>query len=235
MKAMVLLSGGVDSTAAAIYAVNKYQAENVSALAIDYGQSHRDAELAASQVAARRLGIEWERVCIADALRGGVADGVPRRGTTSKGASRATTPARNIFFLALACNRAGVKHPNETTIIVIGTHKDDASAFADCRKDTTDSFQTTGNLALRDVSKILIAAPWISYTKAGIVRVFKEDEAALSLLRDSVSCYAGTRCGECDSCAQRAQAFADNGIEDGTKQWIMRGGDPHRDAALSSG
>jgi 7-cyano-7-deazaguanine synthase len=228
MKALVLLSGGLDSTAAALFAVEKYKRENVFALAFGYGQSHRDAELAASQTAAERIGIAWDRLELGDALRGGVVGDPPRRGTTTTGASRATTAARNLVFLSLAAHRAGWAHPNETTILVVGFHRDDAEAFADCRADFAKSFEQTSNLALRGVSKILVEAPWITHRKSKTLETFKTKPESLAILRDSVSCYAGTRCGACDACSQRAEAFAAAEIEDGTRQWVMTGGDPHR-------
>jgi 7-cyano-7-deazaguanine synthase len=228
--AIVLLSGGLDSTAAALWAVQRY--EVVRALAFGYGQSHRDAELAASQRTAELIGIPWTRLELADAFlyMGGVASGkVPQAGKDANGVSLANTPARNNVFIALASVRAGAWFPGKQVDVVIGSHVDDEDAFPDCRPDFVAAAGEAGRLALRGVSGFGTVSPWSGQKKSFALEYFAEDETSLSILRASVSCYAGTRCGKCDACEQRRVAFAEAGIDDGASEPVpMYGGDPSR-------
>ena len=231
--AIVLLSGGLDSTAAALWARRHY--EVVRALAFGYGQSHRDAELAASERAAKRIGIPWMSLELADAFlyTGGVANGkpgkAPPQGKDENGVSLANTPARNNAFIALASVRAGAWFPGQHVDVVIGSHVDDEDAFPDCRPDFVAKAGEAGSLALRGVCGFGTVAPWSGKKKSYCLSFFSGDEPSLAILRDSVSCYAGTRCGECDACEQRRVAFVEAGLDDGVSgPERMCGGDPSR-------
>lgn len=230
-RTLVMCSGGLDSTAALIRAVRQRGAKAVAAIGFRYGQPAADAELQASQGAAEQLGVEWESAQISDALRGGIIQRVLPSGSDANGVNNANVPARNHIFLAVAAGRAGYYWPGQSVALVIGAHADDVATFPDCRPEFLVPAMQAGRAALAGVvGDFRIEAPWTMSSKADIVRTFADDAEALDLLRRSVSCYRGIRCGICGACVQRARAFAEAGVEDGDSMPLpMFGGDPHRE------
>lgn len=222
MKAVVLFSGGVDSTTCLGLAVEKYGAAEVLALSIFYGQIH-DKELAAAE----RIG-EYYRVVVkrlnlapifADsncALLSGSTDKIPEESyadqlahTDGKPVST-YVPFRNGLFLASAASIA-LSHGCE--VIYYGAHSDDAAgnAYPDC----SDAFHDAMNRAvyLGSGQSLRIEAPFVGINKAQII----EKGLALKVPYELTwSCYEGgeTPCGVCATCRDRAAAFAINGIED---------------------
>lgn len=217
-RAIVLLSGGLDSMVSAALAVE--QGYEVHALSIDYGQRHR-RELFAADTIAEKLGLT-SRTQIALDMRafGGSAltdaIDVPKDGV---GDTIPVTyvPARNLVFLALttACAEAkGAAH------IFIGVNALDYSGYPDCRPEFIESFGETARLGTKagvEGAPFQIHAPLQHFTKADIAR----ECARLGLDPSwSWSCYDptpnGLACGLCDSCRLRKKGFADAGITDST-------------------
>lgn len=223
MRRVVLLSGGLDSVAALHWAKGRGP-EMIDAIGFDYGQPHRDAELFAAGTIAARRGACWWRVLLPELPRLN-----PEAGRDEVGISRAFVPGRNALFLARAAcfARAG-----EDLGIVMGCNADDFAAFPDCRGSFFDAARGMLSAALVGVSRVSILTPWLSCSKAEILRWCRDRPEALEDARDSVSCYRGTRCGACDACALRARAFAEVAIEDGTSLPRSFGGDPAREARL---
>jgi 7-cyano-7-deazaguanine synthase len=219
-KAVVLLSGGLDSyTAAAIARADGYE---LYALTIRYGQRHQREIAAARQVAAS-LGVARHLELDLD-LRGigGSAltsdTPVPHgRDVTADGIPPTYVPARNTIFLSLAL---GWAESIDARDLVLGVNALDYSGYPDCRPEFIAAFESLAALATKagvEGARFKIHAPLISLTKAEIIR----RGLALGLRYELThSCYdpppdaAAPACGTCDSCVLRARGFAEAGIPD---------------------
>jgi 7-cyano-7-deazaguanine synthase len=221
MKAVCLLSGGLDSTTC--LAVAKRRGYECYALSLDYGQRHR-VELIAARLVAERLGAA-QHLVMAVNLRifGGSAltaqIDVPKgRGAGEMAAEIPVTyvPARNTVFLSFALAWAEVL---EASDIFIGVNAIDYSGYPDCRPAFIEAFTKMANVATRagveGRTAIQIHTPLIELTKADIVRLASDLGVDFSLTH---SCYdpdeAGRACGECDSCLLRRKGFAEAGLVD---------------------
>ena len=217
-KAVVLLSGGLDSMVAAGLAQRSGFA--VHALTVDYNQRHR-RELAAADEVARTLGVTRHIVLPLDlrqfggsALTGDIA--VPKGGLTDD-IPVTYVPARNMIFLALAMGWAEALGARD---IFIGVNALDYSGYPDCRPEFIASFTATANLATKagaDGHGVTIHTPLQHWGKARIA----QEAAALGLDPGlSWSCYdpdpSGAACGVCDSCRLRRKGFAQAGLIDPT-------------------
>lgn len=236
-RAVVLLSGGLDSYTAA--AVAKRDGFVLSALSLNYGQRHV-RELEASRVVAAALGVERHLELALDLSQIGgssltsSAIEVPKDSTfatASAVANEATAdrtadqhpivipntyvPARNTIFLSIALGWAEVLGAAD---LVIGVNALDYSGYPDCRPEFIQAFERLARLATRagvEGRPLTIHTPLISLSKADIVRL------GLSLGLDyglTHSCYdplaSGLPCGHCDSCRLRAAGFAEAGATD---------------------
>ena len=217
-KAVVLVSGGLDS--ATILALAVSQGFACHALSFDYGQRHR-AELAAATVLAQTLGAVEHRIIKLDlAGIGGSAltdasIAVPEQPTA--GIPVTYVPARNTVFLALALGWAEVLHAGD---IFIGVNAVDYSGYPDCRPEYIAAFQTLANLATRagiEGQRIMIRTPLLPLSKAQIIKEGVDLGVDYSL---TVSCYTaddqGRACGVCDACRLRAAGFQRAGLPDPT-------------------
>ena len=212
-RAVVLLSGGLDSTTAAWLArASNY---DLRALSFDYGQRHR-RELEAAARVAERLGARQQvaRLNLGDwggsSLLG--AGDIPSQ--PAGGIPSTWVPARNLIFLSIA---AGYAEVVGASAIYIGVSQVDYSGYPDCRAPFLDAFQRAADLASKQFVEqgisIPVVAPFLHLSKAGIVRL------GLTLGVDYAltwSCYQGGErpCGVCDSCRLRAAAFAELGLPD---------------------
>lgn len=220
-KAVVLLSGGLDSTT--ILAMAQSQGCDLYALSFDYGQSHR-IELEAATRVAERVGVTQHRIIRVDlrsfggsALTDDIV--VPKARSMSEigsGVPSTYVPARNTIFLSLALAWAEVIGAAD---IFIGVNALDYSGYPDCRPEFIQAFETMANLAtkagLQDGIRLKIRTPLIAMSKREII------EAGLALGVDyslTTSCYdpsaAGVPCGQCDACLLRLKGFAEAGQTD---------------------
>ena len=218
-KAVILVSGGLDSTT--VLAMAQSQGYACYTLSFDYGQRHR-AELAAAERVSAALGeVEHKVVRLnLDSIGGSAltdtAIDVPEEAT--EGIPVTYVPARNTVFLSIALGWAEVL---EACDIFIGVNAVDYSGYPDCRPAFIESFEATANLATRagvEGHRITVHAPLIHLTKADIIRTGMALGVDYSL---TVSCYQATEeglaCGRCDSCRLRRQGFIDAGVEDPTR------------------
>ncbi len=218
-KAVVLLSGGLDSATA--LAVARDRGFACHALSFDYGQLHR-VELAAARRIADSLGAVEHRVLDLglDAIGGSAltdaAIAVPERPTT--GIPVTYVPARNTVFLALALGWAEVLGARD---LFIGVNALDYSGYPDCRPEFIEAFERLANLATKagvEGDRFHIHAPLIDMTKAEIIRTGHRLGVDYAL---TISCYQadeeGRACGRCDACRLRAKGFADAGLPDPTR------------------
>jgi 7-cyano-7-deazaguanine synthase len=219
-KAVVLVSGGLDSATTAAIALDRGYA--VYALTFRYGQRH-DIEVAAASRVAQSLGVARHVVQTID-LRafGGSAltdsIDVPKSESVDNigaGIPATYVPARNTIFLAFALAFAEVVDSRD---IFIGVNAVDYSGYPDCRPDFVQAFQTLANLATRagvEGARITIHAPLISMSKSEIIREGLRLGVDYSLTH---SCYDptanGIACGACESCLLRKDGFSRAGVVD---------------------
>ena len=218
--AVVLLSGGIDSTTTLAMAIaDGYE---TYALSFDYGQRH-NLELGAARRVAKSLGAKEHRVVEVDnRLFGGSAlttDVDVPKGRSEKeiGAGIPVTyvPARNTIFLAHALGWAeviGAAH------IFLGVNAVDYSGYPDCRPEFIALFETLANIGTKagiEGRRFQIHAPLIKFSKADIIRKARELDVDLALTH---SCYDptsdGLACGLCDSCQLRLKGFREAGLAD---------------------
>ncbi|MCD7982087.1 MAG: 7-cyano-7-deazaguanine synthase QueC [Clostridiales bacterium] len=222
MRAMVLCSGGVDSTTCLALAVERYGRENVIALSIFYGQKHDREIEAAKQVAARyrveHLFLDLEEIFqYSDCSLLSRSDReIPQKSyaeqlETTNGSPVSTyVPFRNGLFLSSA---ASVALSKGCDVIFYGAHSDDAAgnAYPDCSEAFRDAMGTA--IFLGSGEQLRLEAPFVTWTKAEVVKRGLELGVPYEL---TWSCYEGKDrpCGKCGTCIDRAQAFALNGVED---------------------
>jgi 7-cyano-7-deazaguanine synthase len=222
-RAIVLLSGGIDSATTLVIA--RRQGYAVYALSFDYDQRHR-IELAAANLLASSLGTNDHRVIKIDnsllkpsALTDEVAVPKSRSAEQMSLEIPATyVPARNTIFLAYALAWAEVIGTQD---IFIGVNAIDYSGYPDCRPEFIRAFENMANLATKagvEGARFRIHAPLIELTKAEIISKANSLGVDLSITH---SCYDptpdGRPCGECDSCQLRLKGFADAGLTDPVK------------------
>lgn len=227
--ALVLLSGGLDSVAALHWSIRKF--ERVEALSFRYGQPHAHAELTAAGIVCKRNSIPHDIFMIGDAVRGQKALEVPLPGMAN-GVSRANMPGRNLVFLSIAAAAAARRWTPETHVsLVLGCNADDAAGFPDCRHEFMGHAERAIGAGIRGLVHCLrVETPWLMMSKREIVAWAAVRPSALADILESVSCYAGTRCGTCDACTLRERSFAEAHIADGsTLPPKPFGGDPHRE------
>ena len=214
-EALVLLSGGLDSTVCLALALR--EVESATAVTFDYGQRHR-VELDRARQVAAALGAEhvvmgldlssWGGSALTDA-----AIPVPDAGESSDAIPSTYVPARNLIFCALAC---GLAEARGADLVYLGVNALDYSGYPDCRPEFVRAFQEAANLGLKrgvEGRPVRFRTPLIDLTKAQIVRLGAELCAPLGL---TWSCYRGgpRPCGSCEACALRAKGFADAGLVD---------------------
>ncbi|MEA9580283.1 7-cyano-7-deazaguanine synthase QueC [Xanthomonas nasturtii] len=216
-KAVVLLSGGMDS--AAVIALAQEQGFAVYALSVRYGQRHTSELDAAVRVAAAQ-GVVAHKVVDVD-LRsiGGSAltDDIEVPEAGGDGIPVTYVPARNTIMLSLALGWAEVVGAND---LFCGVNAVDYSGYPDCRPEFVRAFEVLANLATKagvEGAGLRVHAPLQFLSKADIVREGVRLGVDFGL---TVSCYRadpdGRACGHCDACRLRAAGFADAGVQDPT-------------------
>ncbi|HEU4474416.1 MAG TPA: 7-cyano-7-deazaguanine synthase QueC [Gemmatimonadales bacterium] len=222
-KAVVLLSGGMDSATAAAVALDR--GFEVYALSFRYGQRHA-RELEAAKRVAERLGLRRHVVLDIDlrAFGGSALTGdleVPKDTPLERiGSSIPATyvPARNTIFLSFALGWAETLGAAD---IFIGANALDYSGYPDCRPEYIEAFERMANLATRagvEGGHLRIHAPLISLSKAEIIRLGSGLGVEFDL---TWSCYdptpEGAACGRCESCTLRRKGFREAGVADPTR------------------
>jgi 7-cyano-7-deazaguanine synthase len=217
-KAVVLLSGGLDSTTAA--AVAKREKWELYGLTVKYGQVHACEIEAARRVAqalgfARHVELDVDLRAFGGSSLMGEGDIPKDRSLDATGIPSTYVPARNTVFLSLALGWAEVIGAER---IVIGINALDYSGYPDCRPEFIAAFEYLASLATKagvEGRPLRVFAPLQQLTKGGIIRLGAELGVDYSLTH---SCYdpapEGRPCGHCDSCLLRAKGFADAGLPD---------------------
>lgn len=222
-KAVVLFSGGLDSTT--VCAMARDQGFEVHALSFDYGQRHV-AELQAAQRVAKSLGVAVHKIIPlslgafgGSALTDQAIDVPDYQGGDDIPVTY--VPARNMLFLTFALAYAEVIGARD---IFIGASAIDYSGYPDCRPEFFEAFQTMANLGTKagvtedGEPHFRIQTPLIALSKAETIQAGHRLGVDYSL---TVSCYQaneqGEACGRCDSCALRQKGFAEAGVPDPTR------------------
>lgn len=208
MRAVVLLSGGQDSTTCLYWALQRY--DEVRAVVIDYGQRHV-AEVDAARRIATLAGVTHEVLSFPTLMQlGGNALVDKARAVEASGGlgghPSTFVPMRNVLFLALAAARA-VQWGAED--VVCGACETDFSGYPDCRRAALDAMQDALSLAVD--GRVVVVTPLMALTKAATVRLARSLPGCWEALALSVTCYHGHRpgCGACPACVLRARGFAE--------------------------
>lgn len=216
-KAVVLLSGGLDSSTALYLA--KSEGYELHAISFDYGQRH-SKELECAKAIAQAAGVKSHKVVSLNLGEWGGSSLTDMSMTVEDGDADRTdipmtyVPARNMVFLSVAASMAeaiGAQH------IFIGVSEVDYSGYVDCRQVFIDAMEKAINLGTvmgaEQGKKITIHAPFVNMTKAEEIKLGNKLGVDFSL---TWSCYrgGGKPCGTCDSCLLRARAFKEAGVTD---------------------
>jgi 7-cyano-7-deazaguanine synthase len=223
-RAVVLLSGGLDSTTT--LAIAKADGYELYALTVRYGQRHGH-EVEAAREIAEHFGVSDHAILDLDLRRFGgsaltgdlpVPKGTPPEDIGS-GVPSTYVPARNTIFLSLALAWAETLHAQA---IYLGVNALDYSGYPDCRPEYVEAFESLAGLATKDgvegTGRVRIRAPLIHLTKQEIIQRGVELGVDYAL---TTSCYDpsedGAACAQCDACTLRRRGFADSGISDPTR------------------
>ena len=222
-RAVVLLSGGLDSTTC--LAVARAEGLEAHCLSVDYGQRHK-GELARARRIARALGAAGHRVVRVDLSVFGGSALTDRAIAVPKGRSERRmardipvtyVPARNTVLLALALAHAETIGAED---VFVGVNAIDYSGYPDCRPAFLRAFEKVAKVATRagvEGRPLRIRAPLLRLSKAEIVKLGTALEVPY---RMTLSCYdpvRGRACGRCDACRLRRKGFADAGVPDPTQ------------------
>lgn len=226
MKALVLNSGGVDSTTCVGIAVDKYGSSNVVTASLYYGQKH-DKELECARKVAEYYGVRHIEEDISNVMKfakdvctlmkGGkeiehssYAEQIARDG---EGRVATYVPFRNGLLLSIAASYADSIFPGEEVEIYYGAHADDAAgqAYADCSPEFAEAMDQA--IYIGTYKKISVARPLINMNKSQVVKTGLELGVPYNL---TWSCYEGgeKQCGTCGTCIDRKKAFEDNNVVD---------------------
>ena len=223
MKILVLSSGGVDSTTCLAMAVAEVGAENVLALSVYYGQKH-DKEIQAAKKVAEYYGVERMELDLSVIFAGSncsllkqSTEDIPMESYAQQieethGERPVSTyvPFRNGLFLSSA---ASIALSHGCSKIMYGAHADDAAgaAYPDCSLDFVNAMNQA--IYLGSGNQLTIEAPFVSLTKADVVKKGLELGVPYEL---TWSCYEGGEkpCGKCGTCIDRQKAFEKNGVVD---------------------
>ncbi|MCL2607045.1 MAG: 7-cyano-7-deazaguanine synthase QueC [Methanomassiliicoccaceae archaeon] len=214
-KAVVLLSGGLDSTVTLAHSLN--DGNETVALTFEYGQRHSreldSAKAAAEYYNLKHIIVNMDMSSFRSSLIGDSNNIEKDRKNIGNDIPDTYVPARNIIMMSIA---AGICESIDADMIYIGANTVDYSGYPDCRKEFFTAFEemlSKGTKAGAEGHPIRIVTPILNLSKAEIIRSGKTLGAPLHL---TWSCYSGGKkaCGHCDSCLIRSKGFEDAGYED---------------------
>jgi 7-cyano-7-deazaguanine synthase len=214
-KAVVIISGGMDSTTLLYDVVAELGKDNVQAISFNYNQKHK-CELEKAKKTCEKLGVNHRVLSLA--VLNEVAPSaltrddwkIPEGHYSDENMKQTVVPNRNMVMLSLAAAFAmGVKAQE----LYYGAHAGDHTIYPDCRKEFIDSM--VQSIKLADWNEVELKAPYWQIDKVGILKIGKELGVDYSLTH---TCYnpnkEGKSCGRCGSCTERLEAFEKNGIKD---------------------
>lgn len=228
-KAIILSSGGVDSTTCVSMAVDKFGKENVSTVSIFYGQKHNKEIECARKVAAhyelKHYEFDLSPIMAYSncSLLSNSTEKIEHKSyeeqIAENGEGKVSTyvPFRNGLMLSVCASLAQSIYPEDQVTIYLGAHADDAAgnAYADCSKEFVDTMSK--GISIGTYGLVKVEAPFAEANKAQVVKTGIKYKAPYHL---TWSCYEGGQkpCGTCATCLDRAKAFQANGIQDPAQQ-----------------
>lgn len=224
-KALVLSSGGVDSTTCVGIAVKDVGSENASTVSVFYGQKH-NKELECADKVAEFYNVKHYVLDLSNVLQysncslmKNSTEDIPMMSYAEQieknGEGKVSTyvPFRNGLMLSAVAALAQSIYPDDDVDIYLGAHADDAAgrAYADCSEEFTSAMNTA--IVIGTYGKVRVVAPLVNLNKAGVVKLGLSIDVPYKY---TWSCYAGgdKPCGHCGTCIDRAKAFEANGISD---------------------
>lgn len=224
-KALVLSSGGVDSTTCVGIAVKDVGSENVSTVSVFYGQKH-NKELECAEKVAEFYNVKHYVLDLSNVLQysncslmKNSTEDIPMMSYSEQieknGEGKVSTyvPFRNGLMLSAVAALAQSIYPDDDVDIYLGAHADDAAgrAYADCSEEFTSAMNTA--IVIGTYGKVRVVAPLVNLNKAGVVKLGLSIDVPYKY---TWSCYSGgdKPCGHCGTCIDRAKAFEANGISD---------------------
>lgn len=224
-KAIVLSSGGVDSTTCVGVALKDVGSENVSTVSVFYGQKH-NKELECAEKVAEFYNVKHYVLDLSNVLQysncslmKNSTEDIPMMSYAEQieknGEGKVSTyvPFRNGLMLSAVAALAQSIYPDDDVDIYLGAHADDAAgrAYADCSEEFTSAMNTA--IVIGTYGKVRVVAPLVNLNKAGVVKLGLSIDVPYKY---TWSCYSGgdKPCGHCGTCIDRAKAFEANGISD---------------------
>lgn len=215
MKALVVLSGGLDSTTALYWALSKYN--EVETITFNYGSKHNDIENRYAKKTCEKLGIKNTVIHLgfineyfkSDLLQSGGE--IPEGYYTAENMKSTVVPFRNGIMLSIA---AGFAESNDCNAIVLGNHSGDHAIYPDCRPEFIDGIKKA--IYEGTEKHIEVISPFCDISKTEIVKIGANLGVDFSL---TYSCYKGgeKHCGKCGTCTERKEAFELAGVKDPTE------------------
>lgn len=213
-KALVVFSGGMDSTVGVYWAVKNYK--EVETLSFNYGSKHNDMEYSYARKTCEKLGLKNVRISLdfvnqffkSDLLKSGGE--IPEGHYAAENMKSTVVPFRNGIMLAIA---AGYAESQGCDVLVLGNHAGDHAIYPDCREEFIDGIKKA--IYEGTYKNIEVVSPFCNVTKTDVCRIGAELGVDFSL---TYSCYKGKEkhCGKCGTCTERIEAFRDAGVEDPT-------------------
>lgn len=217
-KAIVSLSGGLDSTVCLALAIKEHGADNVSTISFNYGQKHR-RELESAEKVSLHYGVHHEVIDIRDIFKGGnstlladnnydILEGSYIEQQSRSGSSKVSSyiPFRNGLMLSILASKALSLYPNDNIFLYLANHMDDSAndAYPDCSLNFIESMNSA--IEIGTYNQCHIKSPFVDKTKQDIVELGFELSAPFAL---TTSCYNGREkaCGKCATCIDRLNAF----------------------------
>lgn len=228
MKALIILSGGQDSTTCLALAIQHYGAHNVFAITFNYGQRHAVEVEAARKIAALALPKDHHEVVDIDDVLCGTSPLVNAAASVDQykdveslpgGLEKTFVPMRNTLFLTIAANRAVVLSMGDASVeLVTGVSQEDYGGYPDCRLTFIHALEDAFNESLDHDSlpDIHFNTPLVNMTKRDTVVLSESIPGARELLAWSHTCYNGDipPCGKCHACHLRAKGYKEAGVLD---------------------
>jgi 7-cyano-7-deazaguanine synthase len=217
MKAVIIYSGGMDSTVALYKAINDYGEENVLALSFNYQSKHNNQEFKRASIICKKLKVKHKRINLSsiskhlksDLLKSGGE--IPEGHYAESNMKKTVVPFRNGIMLSIAC---GIAESYGANKVIIGNHAGDHAIYPDCRGTFIDAMNEA--MAYGTYLNVNIESPFVNMTKTDIAEL--GDKLGVDWA-NTYSCYKGdeVHCGKCSTCFERREAFHDAGVKDKTK------------------
>lgn len=216
-KAVLIYSGGMDSSVVLYHLVKELGKGNVKAISFNYQSKHNDQEFLRAKATCEKLGVEHYRIdlsAIAEHLESDLlkkGGDIPEGHYAESNMKKTVVPFRNGIMLSIAC---GIAESWGAGQVVIGNHAGDHAIYPDCRATFISAMNEA--MAYGTYANVNIASPFVSMTKTDIAK--HGDILGVDWTK-TYSCYKGgeVHCGLCSTCYERREAFVDAGVEDPTE------------------